>query len=122
MDALWSRGQRPFLHAPKFKGLLSVVPEIIANAGRLMRRYDVVFCDVWGVIHDGHSAYAIAGEALARFRDGGGTVVLVSNAPFPGDRVAKVIDDKGVRRDAWDAIVSSGDIALRHVAEMGTAA
>jgi HAD superfamily hydrolase (TIGR01459 family) len=96
-----------------------VVPDIIANAGQLLQRYDVVFCDVWGVIHDGHTAYATAGDALARFREGGGTVVLVSNAPFPGDRVATVIDGKGVRRDAWDAIVSSGDIALRHVAEMG---
>jgi HAD superfamily hydrolase (TIGR01459 family) len=98
-----------------------VVPAIIANAGPLLGCYDVIFCDVWGVIHDGHTAYATAGEALARFREGGGTVVLVSNAPFPGDRVATVIDGKGVRRDAWDAIVSSGDIALRHVAEMGYA-
>jgi HAD superfamily hydrolase (TIGR01459 family) len=98
-----------------------VVPAVIVNAGPLLQRYDVVFCDVWGVIHDGHKAYAAAGDALARFRAGGGTVILVSNAPFPGDRVAKVIDDKGVRRDAWDAIVSSGDIALRHVAEKGYA-
>ncbi|MFM9848822.1 MAG: TIGR01459 family HAD-type hydrolase [Hyphomicrobiaceae bacterium] len=98
-----------------------MVPDIIANAGPLLERYDVVFCDVWGVIHDGHTAYATAGEALARFRAGGGTVILVSNAPFPGDRVATVIDGKGVRRDAWDAIVSSGDIALRHVAEKGYA-
>ncbi len=98
-----------------------MVPDVIAKAGPLLERYDVAFCDVWGVIHDGHKAYPAAGDALARFRDGGGTVVLVSNAPFPGDRVAKVIDDKGVRRDAWDAIVSSGDIALRHVAERGYA-
>jgi HAD superfamily hydrolase (TIGR01459 family) len=98
-----------------------VVPAIIANAGPLLGRYDVVFCDVWGVIHDGHTAYATAGDALARFRARGGTVILVSNAPFPGDRVATVIDGKGVRRDAWDAIVSSGDIALRHVAEKGYA-
>lgn len=98
-----------------------MVPAIIANAGPLLGRYDVVFCDVWGVAHDGHTAYVAAGEALARFREGGGTVVLVSNAPFPGDRVATVIDGKGVRRDAWDAIVSSGDIALRHVAEIGYA-
>lgn len=96
-----------------------MLPAIIANAGPLLRRYDVVFCDVWGVIHDGHAAYAAAGDALARIREGGGTVILVSNAPFPGDRVATVIDGKGVRRDAWDAIVSSGDIALRHVAEKG---
>jgi HAD superfamily hydrolase (TIGR01459 family) len=70
-------------------------------------------------VHDGERAYAEAGEALARFRAAGGTVVLVSNAPFPEARVAKVIDGKGVRRDAWDAIVSSGDIALRHLAEAG---
>lgn len=101
----------------EFKGF-PVPPAIIVNAGPLLQRYDVVFCDVWGVIHDGHTAFAAAGDALARFRQGG-TVILVSNAPFPGDRVATVIDGKGVRRDAWDAIVSSGDIALRHVAEMG---
>lgn len=96
-----------------------MVPAIIANAGSLLGRYDIVFCDVWGVIHDGHTAYATAGDALARFRAGGGIVILVSNAPFPGDRVATVIDGKGVRRDAWDAIVSSGDIVLRHIADMG---
>ncbi len=94
-------------------------PPIITAAGPLLARYDVVFCDVWGVIHDGHAAYAAAGEALAGFRGRGGTVVLVSNAPFPSDQVATVIDGKGVRRDAWDVIVSSGDIALRHVEDMG---
>jgi len=98
-----------------------VSPDIIANAGSLLQRYDVVFCDVWGVIHDGRTAYAEAGEALARFRSGGGTVVLVSNAPFAASRVASVIGEKGVRREAWDTIVCSGDIARRHVEEMGYA-
>ena len=60
-------------------------PPIIANAGPLLARYDAVFCDVWGVVHNGRQAYAEAGEALARFRAGGGTVVLVSNAPVPAD-------------------------------------
>jgi HAD superfamily hydrolase (TIGR01459 family) len=94
-------------------------PPIIVHAEACLKRYDVVFCDVWGVVHDGENAYAEAGEALARFREAGGTVVLVSNAPYPAARVATVIDAKGVRRDAWDAIVSSGDIAKRHVAEAG---
>jgi HAD superfamily hydrolase (TIGR01459 family) len=30
-----------------------------------------------------------------------------------------VLEKTGVRRDAWDAIVSSGDIALAHIAERG---
>jgi len=96
-----------------------MTPPIIAAAGPLLSRYDVVFCDIWGVMHNGRKAYAEAGAALARFRSGGGTVILVSNAPVPASGVERVLAKTGVRRDAWDAIVSSGDIALRHIAEKG---
>jgi HAD superfamily hydrolase (TIGR01459 family) len=96
-----------------------MTPPIVAHTGPLLARYDTVFCDVWGVLHNGRMAYADAGEALARFRAGGGTVVLVSNAPVPADGVERVLERTGVRRDAWDAIVSSGDIALAHIAEQG---
>jgi HAD superfamily hydrolase (TIGR01459 family) len=96
-----------------------MTPPIIANAGPLLSRYDAIFCDVWGVVHDGRRAYAQAGEALARFRSAGGTVILVSNAPIPASGVERVLEKTGVRRDAWDAIVSSGDIALAHIAEKG---
>jgi len=97
----------------------TMTPPILANAAELLGRYDAIFCDVWGVVHDGVNAHAEAGEALARFRAGGGTVILVSNAPIPADGVEKVLAKTRVRRDAWDAIVSSGDIALRHIAEKG---
>ena len=96
-----------------------MTPRIIANAGPLLTRYDAIFCDVWGVMHNGRTAYADAGDALARFRSAGGTVILVSNAPVPASGVERVLEKTGVRRDAWDAIVSSGDIALRHIAEKG---
>ena len=98
---------------------ISVTPPIIVAAGPLLSRYDAVFCDVWGVMHNGRQAYAEAGAALARFRAEGGTVILVSNAPIPASGVERVLEKTGVRRDAWDAIVSSGDIALRHIAEKG---
>ncbi|HEX5958639.1 MAG TPA: TIGR01459 family HAD-type hydrolase, partial [Hyphomicrobiaceae bacterium] len=98
---------------------MPATPPILAAAGPLLARYQVAFCDVWGVLHNGRQAYADAGEALARFRAGGGTVVLVSNAPVPADGVERVLEKTGVRRDAWDAIVSSGDIALAHIAESG---
>ena len=92
---------------------------ILKNAGPLLCRYAVIFCDVWGVLHNGKRAHAAAGEALARFRGQGGSVILVSNAPVPADGVEQVLERTGVRRDAWDAIVSSGDITLRHIAEKG---
>jgi HAD superfamily hydrolase (TIGR01459 family) len=92
---------------------------IIEHAGPLLGRYRVLLCDVWGVVHDGIKAYPGANEALPRFRQGGGLVVLVSNAPRPGPSVAHLLDEKAVVRDAWDAIVTSGDIALSHIAEAG---
>lgn len=94
-------------------------PEIIAHAGPLLSRYGVLFSDVWGVVHDGKVAFSGANEALTRFRANGGTVILVSNAPMPSDEVARVLDEKHVLRSAWDAIVSSGDLALRHIADKG---
>jgi HAD superfamily hydrolase (TIGR01459 family) len=96
-----------------------MTPPIVTQAGPILVRYEAVFCDVWGVMHNGRVAYAESGDALARFRSRGGTVVLVSNAPVPAAGVERVLERTGVRRDAWDAVVSSGDIALTHIAEKG---
>ena len=92
-------------------------PEISDKAGQILGRYDALVCDVWGVVHDGRHAYPAAGEALARFRAGGGTVVLLSNSPMPSQAVLGVLDEKGVRRDGFDAIVTSGDIARSFLTE-----
>ncbi len=94
-------------------------PQILERAGDLLASYDVLYCDVWGVVHDGHRAHMDADEALQRFRANGGTVILVSNAPVPFERVAEMLDERALSRDAWDAIVSSGDIALAHISDKG---
>jgi HAD superfamily hydrolase (TIGR01459 family) len=72
--------------------------------------YDVLFCDVWGVVHNGVAAFADACDALAYFRSGGGTVILLTNAPRPAAAVARILDRFGVPRTAYDAIISSGDV------------
>ena len=95
------------------------VPPILDHAAPLLARYDVVYCDVWGVIHDGHRAYTEACDALERFRQDGGTVILVSNAPVPKERVAAMLDLRAVPPAAYDDIVASGEIALSHIAAKG---
>jgi len=97
----------------------AAVPPILEHAAGLLSRYDVLVCDVWGVVHDGRRAFDAAGDALARFRTGGGSVVLLSNAPLPCEGVSRLLAEKCVRRDAWDAIVSSGDLVRAHVAGHG---
>jgi HAD superfamily hydrolase (TIGR01459 family) len=82
----------------------------IENFAALAGDYDVLFCDVWGVVHNGMAAFAPACDALMRFRSGGGTAILITNAPRPGDAVGRILDRLAVPREAYDAITSSGDV------------
>ena len=90
---------------------------ILTQAGKLLARYDVLISDVWGVVHDGLWALEPACAALALFREKGGAVVLLSNAPGPSEQVAEVIDAKRVPRGCWDAMVTSGDVTKALIAE-----
>jgi len=89
---------------------------MIAGLSSIADRYDVILCDIWGVLHDGVRAFPETGDALNRFRAKGGAVVLVSNAPRPGSDVLSLLDRLGARRDAYDDIVTSGDVT-RHSIE-----
>jgi HAD superfamily hydrolase (TIGR01459 family) len=83
----------------------------------LAESYDLVLCDVWGVLHNGVKAYEAASDALTRFRAKGGRVVLVSNAPRPGASVGTQLDGFQVPRSAYDAIVTSGDLTRLAIQE-----
>ncbi len=86
------------------------MPDIIEQFAPLARHYDVLLCDVWGVVHNGVAAFTTACDALVRFRGGGGTVILITNAPRPGAAVQRLLDRLAVPREAYDAIMSSGDV------------
>ena len=60
---------------------------LIEQFGPLARDYDVLLCDIWGVVHNGVAAFPEACDALARFRGEGGTVILITNAPRAGATV-----------------------------------
>jgi HAD superfamily hydrolase (TIGR01459 family) len=93
------------------------LPPIIDHFAPLAGGYDVVLSDVWGVVHNGVAATPEACDALERFRASGGTVVLITNAPRPGEVVARTMLDRlGVPRAAYDGIVSSGDVTRALVA------
>jgi len=79
-------------------------------------RYDVLLCDIWGVVHNGLAAHPDACDALARFRAGGGTVILISNAPRPSPWVIRQLERLGVRPDAYDGVTTSGDVTRDVVA------
>lgn len=82
----------------------------MSSLSALAPNYDAVLSDVWGVVHNGIAAHPQAVDALRRFREGGGRVVLITNAPRPSPPIIGMLDDLGVPREAYDAMVSSGDV------------
>jgi HAD superfamily hydrolase (TIGR01459 family) len=84
---------------------------IIDRFADIAADYDALFCDVWGVLHNGLVVYPEAVAALATYRAGGGKVILMTNSPRPRTAVIAQLDAIGVPRDAWDDIASSGDSA-----------
>lgn len=80
------------------------------SLSELAPHYDAVLSDVWGVIHNGVTAHRTAVDALSRFRAAGGRVVLITNAPRAAAPIMAMLDRMQVPRDAYDAVVSSGDV------------
>jgi HAD superfamily hydrolase (TIGR01459 family) len=72
--------------------------------------------DIWGVMHNGARAHPAAVDACARFREGGGIVVLLSNAPRPFADVVPHMASLGVEARAYDSGVTSGDATCDMVA------
>ena len=92
-------------------------PSLIPKFSELAPDYDAVLSDVWGVIHNGIASFPHACDALMRMRARGCVVVLVTNAPRPSEQVARQLERLHVPREAYDAIVSSGDLTRATVEE-----
>jgi HAD superfamily hydrolase (TIGR01459 family) len=82
---------------------------ILQNLEEIADRYDAVFCDVWGVVHNGRQLFPGAADALMRFRGTGKSVILLTNVPKPRDPIPAQLDRLGLPRRAYDEIVTSGD-------------
>jgi HAD superfamily hydrolase (TIGR01459 family) len=84
----------------------------IGGLSEISSRYDAILCDIWGVVHNGVASFAEASEALVAFRAQGGAVVLISNAPRPSAPVRRQVLRLGVPPEAFDAVVTSGDVTI----------
>jgi HAD superfamily hydrolase (TIGR01459 family) len=96
-----------------------ILSPLVTGLHELAPAYDVVLCDVWGVVHNGREHFAPACAALGRFRAGGGTVVLITNAPRPQGPIRAQLERLEVPPGTFDAIVTSGDVTQGFIAERG---
>jgi HAD superfamily hydrolase (TIGR01459 family) len=98
---------------------MPTAPRFVRGLGEMAEHYDVILCDVWGVVHNGVTYFRNATDALARFRAKSGTVILLTNAPRPRQRVAAFLDGLGVPHAAYDGITTAGDVTISLILERG---
>lgn len=89
----------------------------IGGLAEVAGRYGTIFCDVWGVLHDGVRKSAPAERALLGARGAGVGVVLLTNSPRLSGAVAEQLDLLDIAREAYDAIVTSGDVTRELIAQ-----
>lgn len=94
----------------------SLATGLAAGLRDLADGHGLLVCDIWGVVHNGVAAFPAAADALCRYRAAGGLVVMLSNAPRPNGSVAAQLQALGLPRDAWDRIVTSGDLSRARIA------
>ncbi len=96
----------------------TVMASAISSLSQITGHYDVILCDVWGVLHNGIDPFIPAGKILAQARQQGISVVLITNSPRLRGDVAQQLDLIGVNRDAYDAIVTSGDVTATLIGQL----
>lgn len=92
-------------------------PPIIEGLSVLAPRYRALLCDVWGVIHNGRESFPGVVDCLKAARSKGLAVLLLSNAPRPAEPIRDQLASLGVPADAYDTIVTSGDLTRRLLTE-----
>ena len=94
-------------------------PKILTGFAEIAADYDAVLCDIWGVLHNGHAPFDGVDDALEAYRNQGGKVLLLSNAPRPGETALKRLDTIGNRKTSYDGILTSGDATRAKLTELG---
>jgi ribonucleotide monophosphatase NagD (HAD superfamily) len=82
---------------------------LLPGVRALAERYDAFILDLWGVIHDGQTAYPHAAEALRALADAGRKTILLSNAPRRSHTVSASMERMGLGEDLYGDVLTSGE-------------
>ncbi|GLQ05634.1 TIGR01459 family HAD-type hydrolase [Sneathiella chinensis] len=84
--------------------------QIATGLSSFADKYEAFILDLWGVVHDGTKPYPGALDCMAKLREGGRPLLLLSNAPRTNDFVSEFLVSIGVPEDSYDHLLTSGDM------------
>jgi HAD superfamily hydrolase (TIGR01459 family) len=71
--------------------------------------FDAFILDLWGVVHDGASAYPQSAGTLKSLKAAGKKTLLLSNAPRRAYVLVEAMARMGIPRDLYGEVLSSGE-------------
>ena len=85
----------------------------INNFSEIFEKYDSIICDIWGVIHNGQELFSSSVDCLYDLKNKGYPIILVSNAPRPGEEIKLILEKMGLKKNCYDKIITSGDLTQK---------
>jgi HAD superfamily hydrolase (TIGR01459 family) len=84
---------------------------LLSGLADFSEAYDGFILDIWGVVHQGGGAYSEAVDCVRHLRAADKRVIFLSNAPRRAEKVAAILEAKGIARTLYDGVLSSGEAA-----------
>lgn len=88
---------------------------ILNGLREIAENFDLVLMDLWGCVHDGVRPYPAALDCLARLRDAGKSVAILSNAPRRASEVEAKLTDMGIDRALYTGMFTSGEETWKYL-------
>lgn len=87
-------------------------PTLLKGIAELSEAYDGFIIDLFGVVHNGETAFAGAIDCLARLKTRGKRVVLLSNSPRRKEEVSDHLLRMGITEALYDGLITSGELVF----------
>ncbi|WP_316396301.1 TIGR01459 family HAD-type hydrolase [Bradyrhizobium sp. 33ap4] len=85
----------------------------IAGLHAIVDRFDHVLLDQWGTLHEGLAVFPAALECVARLREAGKRILVLSNSGKRAGSNQRRLATLGLPPDAYDGVLSSGEVTWR---------
>ncbi|AZL15468.1 TIGR01459 family HAD-type hydrolase [Rickettsiales endosymbiont of Stachyamoeba lipophora] len=88
---------------------------MFTNIYDILPQFKIIFCDLWGVIHDGYYLYPGALDFLKFCKNNNIKIVFVSNAPRRAFKAVKTLQKLEVGDELFEGMVTSGEVFYQHI-------
>lgn len=93
----------------KKQGVQKLMVKNISNIEEIIQNYDTFLIDQWGVIHNGGELFDYSINTFKLIKKYNKKIVLISNSGKTNNDTYQSLASKGITRDMYDDIVTSGD-------------